>query len=355
MKVLITGICGFAGSTLALEWLQADPSLTLYGIDNLIRSGSEINLATLRKRGVTVVHGDIRSASDFESLPAVDWVVDAAANASVLAGVDGATSSRQLIEHNLLGTVNILEFCKRHGAGFTLLSSSRVYSVAPLATLPVAVTNDAFSPDTTADLPTGLTLRGVSEQFSTTPPVSLYGTTKLASELLALEYGAAFNFPVFVNRCGVLAGAGQFGRMDQGIFSYWIHSYAAGRPLRYLGFGGQGFQVRDCLHPRDLVQLLIRQVQCGAEPESRIINLGGGCENALSLAGLTAWCSERFPRCEIIADATERPFDIPWMVMDSSLAARIWQWRPETTLHRILDEIAEHARRNPGWLEITGG
>ena len=55
-----------------------------------------------------------------------------------------------------------------------------------------------------------------------------------------------------MNRCGVLAGAGQFGRADQGIFAYWVNSWLRGRPLRYLGFGGQGHQVRDCLHPADL-------------------------------------------------------------------------------------------------------
>ena len=46
-------------------------------------------------------------------------------------------------------------------------------------------------------------------------------------ETLALEYGEAFGLPVLINRCGVLAGAGQFGRTDQGIFAYWINCLAA--------------------------------------------------------------------------------------------------------------------------------
>lgn len=355
MKVLITGICGFAGCTLAMEWLAADRSVKVYGIDNLIRPGSETNVAALRKRGVAVMHGDIRCASDFESLPAVEWVVDAAANASVLAGVDGTTSSRQLIEHNLLGTVNILEFCKRHKAGFTLLSSSRVYSIPPLAGLPVKVQGNAFVPDDACGLPPGISTKGVSELFSTTPPVSLYGSTKLASELLALEYGESFDFPVFVNRCGVLAGAGQFGRGDQGIFSYWIHSCAAHRSLKYIGFGGNGYQVRDCLHPADLGPLVRKQIAVAEAPPARVVNLGGGTENSMSLAGLSAWCEERFGKQDIAVDLLERPFDIPWMVMDCSLAARVWQWQPETALLRILEEIAEHARHHPGWLDITGG
>jgi len=71
------------------------------------------------------------------------------------------------------------------------------------------------------------------------PPLSLYGSTKLASETLALEYGAAYGFPVWINRCGVLAGAGQFGTAKQGIFLFWLHAWHSRRPLRYIGFGGK--------------------------------------------------------------------------------------------------------------------
>src|ERR1700719_913301 len=143
MKLLITGICGFVGSALAGIFLEQQENLSIFGIDNLMRAGSEGNRARLRGMGVQFFHGDIRAASDVDALPAADWVVDAAANPSVLAGVDSRTSSRQLVEHNLFGTVNLLEYCKAHRAGFILLSTSRVYSIAPLAALPVEVKNGA--------------------------------------------------------------------------------------------------------------------------------------------------------------------------------------------------------------------
>ena len=135
MKLLITGICGFVGSSLAQAWIDADADIVIYGLDNFIRPGSEENRNHLQKFGIKLFHGDIRLASDFETLPKVDWVIDAAANPSVLAGVDGYTSSRQLIEHNLSGTVNILEYCKKQSAGFIMLSTSRVYSITPLSKL----------------------------------------------------------------------------------------------------------------------------------------------------------------------------------------------------------------------------
>jgi CDP-paratose 2-epimerase len=328
--------------------------MELVGLDNFIRPGSEANRHELKRLGVRLIHGDIRQGSDLEAIGAVDFVIDAAANPSVLAGVDGKTSSRQLVEHNLSGTVNMLEFCKTHRAGFVLLSTSRVYSIPPLAGLEVETVSGAFRPRAGAPLPAGVSANGVSEEFSTQAPVSLYGATKLASEALALEYGETFGFPVFVNRCGVLAGAGQFGRPDQGIFSYWVNSYLRRRPLKYIGFGGNGAQVRDCLHPRDLLPLIQKQFGAPSIPSGdRILNCSGGAASATSLLQLSDWCAQEFGAHAVAADPTPRAFDIPWMVLDSSKAGRVWQWQPAASTREILAEIAAHAKANPNWLEIS--
>jgi CDP-paratose 2-epimerase len=352
MKILITGICGFVGSTLARAFRAANPGWRIVGIDNFIRPGSETNRAPLTKLGVKVVRGDIRFARDLKRLPAVDWVIDAAANPSVLAGVDGQTSSRELVDHNLGGTINVLEFCKAQRAGFILLSTSRVYSIPPLAALRVETVKKAFRPVLKKTVP-GLSAAGLSESFSTAPPVSLYGVTKLASEALALEYGQAFDFPVWINRCGVLAGAGQFGRADQGIFAYWLNAWLRRRPLKYIGFNGQGGQVRDCLHPRDLLPLLEKQMAFTGNSRARVQNVSGGVKSALSLAQLSDWCAARWGKHAVAGEGKPRPFDLPWLVLDSALAKRQWGWRPRTTPEAILEEIAGHAERNPRWLEIS--
>ena len=332
MKLLISGVCGFVGSTLARALIASGKGHEIVGFDNFIRPGSEGNRDELKQLGVKLFHGDLRSASDLETLPAADWVIDAAANPSVLAGVDGRTSSRQLIEHNLFGTVNMLEYCKQHRAGFVLLSTSRVYSIPPLANLKVEAVDGAFRPASMLTLPAGTTAAGVDETFATGAPVSLYGATKLASEALALEYGETFGLPVFVNRCGVLAGAGQFGRPDQGIFAYWVNSHLRRRPLKYIGFGGHGHQVRDCLHPRDLVPVLEQQFAAPKlTAEDRIVNLSGGIASARSLYQLNAWCDARFGPWSVKADETPRPFDIPWIVLDHAKDSRLWNWAPQMT------------------------
>jgi CDP-paratose 2-epimerase len=352
MRILVTGACGFVGSTVAAAWVEQGAGHQVHGLDNLARPGSETNRARLRALGVSVVHGDVRLASDFESLPAVDWVVDAAANPSVLAGVDGHTSSRQLVEHNLLGTINILEYCRAHRAGFILLSTSRVYSIAALSRVAVDDVDGAFRPRANQQVP-GLSEEGVSEAFSTEAPLSLYGTTKLASEQLALEYGAAFDFQVWINRCGVLAGGGQFGKPDQGIFSYWIHSWAGRRPLAYIGFNGHGHQVRDCLHPRDLVPLLDRQMMTSGEGRVRVANVSGGAASATSLRQCSEWCRERFGAHDVATAALSRPFDLPWVVLDSGVAAAEWGWAPATPREAVFEEIATHAERHPEWLNTS--
>jgi CDP-paratose 2-epimerase len=375
MKIFISGICGFVGSEMALGLRAAGHDVV--GCDNFSRSGSELNKPRLAAAGVEVWRGDVRFEKELERARGIDWVIDAAANPSVLAGVDGKTSSRELLEHNLWGTVNLLEVCKREEAGMILLSTSRVYSIPALCALPVREKGGAFVLEATGP---SHGPGGITEDFSTVAPISLYGSSKLASEQIALEYGSAFGFPVWVNRCGVMAGAGQFGKPDQGIFSFWIHSWARQAPLKYIGFGGTGHQVRDCLHPEDLVELVVKQMRGGAgsgsrsaaetargaaegnvaacesgKVEERIFNVSGGAESAMSLRQLSDWCAGEFGAREVACDLTPRPFDLPWVVLDSARAEEVWDWRPRRTVEDICAEIAQHAREHPEWLAVSKG
>ncbi len=356
-KVLITGVCGFVGHALAVRLRRAYSSdqLTVVGIDNLVRPGAASNLEKLKACDVKFVHGDVRLRSDLETMERCDWIIDAAANASVLAGTVGQASSRQLIETNLFGTFELLELCKQWNAGLTLLSTSRVYSLADLCAIPIVVERDAYAVDERCCQLEGVSRAGVTEKFSTRSPVSLYGSSKLASELLAIEYANAFAFPLFVNRCGVIAGAGQFGRPDQGIFSFWLHSWRAKRSLQMIGFDGLGRQVRDCLHPDDLFAMIDLQMRSAEHTkDQRIINVSGGAGSATSLSQLSDWCRDRWGETPVQSVARNRIFDVPWLVLDSSLAEKVWGWRPERSIESILAEIAEFAESNPNWLDVSG-
>ena len=366
-RLLITGVCGFVGSCVAKALQARHPDWTLCGLDNFSRPGSRRNQPILRNLGIEVFDADLRDRDFASHLPKCDWVIDCAANPSVLAGLTSKSPSLEVMDHNLIGTVHLLEYCKTHRSGLVLVSTSRVYSAARLSQLPVSVILDAYVPDAAtlreAASPEsawfGLSERGMNESFSDTPPLSLYGVSKRASELISMEYASAFDFPLFINRCGVMAGAGQFGKPDQGIVAFWIHSWFEGKPLAYIGFDGMGHQVRDCLHPEDLAQLLDLQISSSPGFSGpRLCNVSGGIDSAFSLRQLSAWCERRWPTQETqrhsqvksIFDA--RPYDAPWIVLDSGLAKAIWHWQAKRTNESIWEEIAQHAEEHPDWLEV---
>lgn len=405
MRVFITGVCGFVGSSLARVIADRYPDWNLFGCDNFLRSGSQANRLPLEKVGVRVFEADLRDDAFSKSIPSADWVIDCAANPSVLAGTEGASfgkrsSSRNAMEHNLWGTVNLLEYCKERSAGLVMVSTSRVYSVKEMARVPCRVDEERFVPSwdsaTTStsehEIPRGISQRGISEHFSTEPPLSLYGSSKLASELLAREYSSAFGFPIWIDRCGLMAGAGQFGKADQGIVAYWLHRYLHRRMLKMIGFGGLGHQVRDCLHPRDLWELIERQIAVGTDASKPIVcNASGGIESSFSLAELTRWCGGRWGMPDgkmdganpergeldpasvdnasagklgggtrdirgvvIERDPSTRLYDCPWIVLDSSLAKHCWDWSPRIGLQEIWNEVGDHAESHPEWLALSG-
>jgi CDP-paratose 2-epimerase len=73
----------------------------------------------------------------------------------------------------------------------------------------------------------------------------------------------------------------------------------------------------------------------------------------MSLAQLTAWCDDRFGGHAPAVDPAPRMYDIPWVVMDNTLAARDFGWGIEMSLETILEGIAQHANDHPDWLEVS--
>jgi CDP-paratose 2-epimerase len=345
MTILITGAAGFLGSKIAGYLKEYYGNSKLIGIDNLSRRGSENNVPLLKELGCTFFHGDVRNNEDIQDLPRVDWIIDCAANPSVLAGLDGG--SLGLINNNLTGTIYLLEKCKKDNAGFIMLSTSRVYSINQLSNVPLTETKHRFHIEKVDTYARGFSLKGVAEDFSTSSPISLYGATKLASEVLALEYHHTFGFPVWINRCGVIAGPGQFGKIDQGIFSFWIYQYLLDKPLSYIGYGGTGKQVRDLIHPRDVFSLLHMQLNSPLKAVDKVTNIGGGVENSYSLAELNAFCKTQFSQQKVITSvADNRSFDIPLYISDFSRATASWGWMPTISAHEILEQIVQYGKAN---------
>lgn len=349
MRVLVTGGAGFVGSALSRLFLTSGAASRVVAFDNLRRRGSERNVELLGSAGVTFVHGDVRSPDDFAGLEGTfDLVVDASAEPSVHAGT-GSLGVRYLFDTNLAGTLNCLEFCRERAGGLIFLSTSRVYCIDALRAIPLVEEATRLSPSTTGQ-PHGMSIAGVSEDFATTGQGfrSLYGTTKLASELFVEEYARNFDLPAIVNRCGVIAGPGQFGKVDQGVFTLWVAAHLYGHELAYHGFGGAGRQVRDLLHPLDLFALIRRQASSLDAYRGDVFGVGGGMVGSASLLEYTGLCQEATNR-EIKIGRREEisAVDIPFFVTDHTRVSQEFGWFPERGPRTIVGDITE-------WLKVGG-
>jgi CDP-paratose 2-epimerase len=346
VRILITGGAGFVGGALARAILRVRPGGTVVALDNLRRRGSEWNVQGLIADGVRFVHGDVRNPADLAGLDGgFDALIEASAEPSVHAGI--GESPRYVLDTNLCGAINCLEFARERCGGVIFLSSSRVYSLAPLRALPVTAGPTRLDlPEGAAGAP-GLSRAGISEQFAVDGPRSYYGASKLAAELLCQEYAAHGKLPVVINRCGVIAGPGQFGKTDQGVFTLWVARHAFGRPLKYTGFGGKGLQVRDLLHPADLADLVLRQLESVQRLSGRTFNVGGGRAGAVSLQEYTRLCRDATGReVPIAEEAATAEVDIPWYITDHARVSEILGWSPTKSPQAIVADIHVWVRAN---------
>lgn len=339
---VVTGGAGFVGSHLALRLQAAGLAERVTALDNLKRRGSELQLARLRSAGVAFLHGDIRAPADLEAAGAFDLLIDCAAEPSVHAGMTG--SPLPVLEHNLVGTINCMESCRRHNAAFLLLSSSRVYPIGALNAIPVREHETRFEWEP-GSLPAGVTPAGVSETMALDGGRSFYGASKLCSELLAREYAEAYGLRVLINRCGVIAGPWQMGKVDQGVVALWVAAHYFGRPLQFRGWGGTGKQVRDLLHIEDLCDLLELQLRDPAAWDGSAYNVGGGLPVSTSLLELTAIARRTTGRIvEVGSSPATAAVDLRIYLTDTTRARARFGWQPTRDAGTIADDLHEWIR-----------
>lgn len=335
MKVLITGGAGFVGSYLARQFKKDGHSVT--ALDNLHRRGSELNLPLFSREGIEFVHGDIRVPNDLNSLDGqFDVFVEASAEPSVHAGI--SNSSSYVVDTNLTGTVHCLDFARKRAGAFIFLSTSRVYSIDPLRNIPLTESKTRFEWKGS---------QGIDESFSTQSARSLYGATKLCSEMMIQEYSRFLGLSSVINRCGVICGPGQFGKVDQGVFSLWLLRHYFGLPVTYMGFEGSGKQVRDLLHPHDLYRLINLQVEKIDSYNADIFNVGGGLESSASLLELTKLCQEVTGKTVPVKVSPETTsVDIPYYVSNYEKCQKTFGWKPGIHPKEMMVEILDWAKSN---------
>ncbi len=346
--LLVTGGSGFVGSWIALHWKKSHPGHRVIALDNLKRRGSELNLPRLKQAGVEFFHGDVRNPEDLMALPRIDAMVECSAEPSVLAGY--GEGGRYVVNTNLFGTLNCLELAARDKADVVFLSTSRVYPIDAInAVCTEAEAGFVIAPPEPVP---GVSNRGFAEEFPLKGARSLYGATKLASELLITEYAAMHGLRTVVDRCGVIAGPWQMGKTDQGFVLLWLARHHWRSSLGYTGFGGLGSQVRDVLHVGDLCDLVGWQLEHMEQMNGHTFNVGGGLSNSTSLRGFTELAARTTgQRIPIGADGTDRPGDLKLYVTDNTRVTKATGWTPLRSLENVFRDSYKWLLEHEGMLK----
>ena len=329
MNILVTGGCGFVGANICLALKKKFNKV--FSLDNLSRKSSTLNFKILKKKGIKNFKIDIFNEKEIQKLKKFDLIIDCCAEAAV------EVSKKDLdrvFNTNLVGTFNLLKKAKKDKSKIIFISSSRVNSIKEI--------NNIIGKKT---LRKNVKInKKINENFDTLKPKSLYGFTKLASELLIEEFSYAFGLKYIINRCGVISGPMQFGKQDQGFVSLWVWKHILNKNLKYIGFGGHGNQVRDVLHVDDLVNLINLQIKKLNSIYNKKICVGGSKKSNTSLKNLTSIC-EKITGNKLKYTKVNRTsiYDIPYFVTDNTLANKIYKWQPKKN---IIDIV----RDNYKWL-----
>ena len=343
MRIVITGGCGFVGSNIAEYLKNKNKKNKILCVDNFYRKGSLENKKRLIDNNIKVFKCDIRNEKELNKLPSFDLLIDCAADPSVATGFKNGL--KYLIDTNLLGTFNCLNLVKKNKAKIIFLSSSRIYPFDKINNLKFTIKNHSFTPTQNA---VGFKKnKGFNEEFDIRGLKTFYGFTKYSSEELIKEFCYANSLNYIINRCGVIAGPWQWGKIDQGFIVYWLMCYLFNKKLNYIGFGGNGNQVRDILNVSDLNNLIFLQIQNFNKFENDFFNVGGGNKNKISLKNLSLFCDNLFGiKKEIFLINKTRYGDIPYYVTDNSKIHQKSNWLPiknaETTTEEIFNWIIKY-------------
>jgi len=318
MKILITGGCGFVGSNLAIYFKDNNIGTQVNSLDNLSRKGTLLDFHRLKKKKIKNFKLDISNDNAVRKLPRYDLIIDCCAEASV------ETSKKdvnKVFNTNLVGTFNILKKCREDNSNLIFLSSSRVYSIEKLK-----------------KLKKGNFL--INEKFDTSGPKSIYGFCKYSSEHLIKEFSFLYKIKYIINRFGVISGPWQFGKQDQGFVSLWVWKHMNKKKLKYIGFGGKGFQIRDVVHIEDVCKLLALQIKKINKINNFTVNIGGGKKNAISLKKLTKICQEITSNKIIISSKKKTSeYDIPYYITNNSKVKKMYKWEPKRTILHVVKDM----------------
>ena len=325
MKIIVTGGCGFVGSSLCLYLKKKIKNSQILSIDNLSKSYSKYNQKILLKN--KIINKNI-NLGEFHSLEKIkfraDFIIDCSAEPAVEISRKKVV---KVIESNFLSTLNILEKSKEDNSKIIFISSSRVY--------PIKISFGKFKKykKFKKHFP-------YSEKADFSEQKSIYGFTKYSSEKLIEEYNLSNNVKYIINRCGLISGPGQYGKVEQGLISLWMWRHLNKINVTYLGHGGKGDQLRDVLFVEDFCKLILRQLKSFKLFENKLFCIGGGKRNVIKLKELTEMCKTiTNNKVKVFQKSKTSIYDIPYYVTSLKKIKKLCGWEPKVDLNKGLKEI----------------
>lgn len=345
--VLITGSAGLIGSE-AAEFYSGK-GYQVIGVDNNMRQHffglegtTKWNRSRLEKQlGINYVHYDV-DIRDLHKLNEIfnkykediDLIIHTAAQPSH----DWAAKDPFADFHiNASGTLNMLEMMRLHcpEAVFIFTSTNKVYGDRP-NNLPFHEQESRWELDRQHPL-----FSGICETFNIDQCThSLFGTSKLAADLLVQEYGRYFHLKTVSFRGGVLSGSKQSGVQLHGFINYLVKCSMMKIP--YTIFGYKGKQVRDIIHSSDVISAFHAFFQ-NPRRGGEVYNLGGGRESNVSV----------LEAIELVQQITGRRLDYQyverhrsgdhiWYITDlSKFKSHYPDWKIRSTVSQIIELIYE--------------
>lgn len=341
-KVLITGGLGFLGFNCARKIHNKYKNCKIILLDNLYRKGSEKNIPIAKKFGFQLIFGDVAKEKDLKKIKKFDLMLHFAAEPSVTIS---DKEPKKTISTNLLGTINCLELCKKYNANIIFTSTSRIYNIDDIDNLQFKELKTRYALKK-KNFKNYIKNSEILESFPSNSKKSFYGATKLSSEILINEYLSNFNFKGVINRCSVIAGPGQFGKKEQGVFMFWLKSHLEKKKISYIGYNGSGKQVRDILHVDDFCDLINLQIKNINLINKEIFNVGGGYKNSISLLELTNICQKiTGNKIKINKINKKNKNDVKYFVISNKKVFDKIKWKPKKKILNILHDTYD-------WLKI---
>ena len=340
-KILIMGGCGFIGSNMAVHYMAKGWEVVTY--DNYSCPGAKKNATWLEKSAISLqqangnghlrqVRGDVRDLESLqEAMNGVDVVARMAAQVAVTTSVEDPMEDFLV---NALGGMNVLEAARTCGSDPIVLyaSTNKVYGGMEHLRVSGSTLRYHF-----IDYP-----EGIAEDF----PIDLhspYGCSKGACDLYMIDHARIYGLRTVVFRQSCIYGPRQFGVEDQGWVAHFIISAVLGRPLTIYG---DGKQVRDVLHVRDLLEAFDLAVDNIDVCAGKAYNLGGGPGNAISLLELIYRLEPELDKAIPLTFDDWRPGDQRVYISDVRKAERDMGWTPRTSIGEGLKDLCEWVKVN---------